>query len=840
MFWKRKNKTTEKKRLSSILVNNDPNFLLFQRVMNQIDDGRSFYGTKGSSFPIFQEILDLPIKERAAFLTAYPSFADPVKPRKHYGDPKWQLKSFVRQFYSDLMRRKNDFTPEQLLSIISTIKSREIEHLFNDWPIGWIINQLGKSVKTNDLSDEMRAEWLSVSKWKVFNGKSYYGSDLNKARQNLLEILGENEQRAVDYPIGQTKLAGQIKLDLKAMCEQRRQDWNKIFFAASKASGGKPTKKFLTQMNELIDEFGAVDYKKQILLWIEKSLPTDSFDYGMERWDRGTPDGQISNLLKGLAWSMVRFHDEKSISAVSQLALRSMKKLPNIGSPAQAVGNACIYTLANSKGLGGVAHLSRLKLRIQQNSTQKLIQKYLDVQAEARGIKANEIEDMAAPDLGLTLGVKDFSFDEYTLRLDATDVGQARLSWIKPDGTKQKSVPSFVKEKAALKKKLDDIRKQAKDIKKTSTAQRDRIDRLYTEDANWSVENFDKYYLNHGLMSTLARRLIWSLTIKGKQVPALYHDEIWSDVDGKAVLGDVETIHLWHPIMSDVKDIVAWRERLEELQIKQPFKQAYREVYLLTEAEINTRNYSNRMAAHILKQHQFRSLAMIRGWKYTLMGAFDNGIDGDRAMKPLPAHNLTAEYWIDELAGEDGFNDTGIWDFVATDQVRFSNEENEAIDLIDIPPLILSEVLRDTDLFVGVASVGNDPLWIDNGGEGRNRNYWQSYSFGDLSETAKTRKLILERLLPKLKIRDKARIDGKFLIVQGQRHSYKIHIGSGNILIQPSDRYLCIVPGRGTTKSTDGLYLPFEGDRGLSIVLSKAFMLVDDHKITDKTILSQL
>lgn len=181
-----------------------------------------------------------------------------------------------------------------------------------------------------------------------------------------------------------------------------------------------------------------------------------------------------------------------------------------------------------------------------------------------------------------------------------------------------------------------------------------------------------------------------------------------------------------------------------------------------------------------------------------------------------------------------------FWDYVATDQVRFSNAENEAIDLIDIPPLVLSEVLRDTDLFVGVASVGNDPSWADNGGAGRNRQYWHSYSFGDLGETAKTRKLILERLLPKLKIRDKAKIDGKFLIVEGTQHSYKIHIGSGNILIQPGDRYLCIVPGRGASKSTDGLYLPFEGDRGLSIVLSKAFMLAEDHKITDKTILSQL
>ncbi|MCJ8314767.1 MAG: hypothetical protein MJK11_17575 [Pseudomonadales bacterium] len=77
-------------------------------------------------------------------------------------------------------------------------------------------------------------------------------------------------------------------------------------------------------------------------------------------------------------------------------------------------------------------------------------------------------------------------------------------------------------------------------------------------------------------------------------------------------------------------------------------------------------------------------------------------------------------------------------------------------------------------------------------------------------------------------------------LVTGTKHTYKIHIGSGNILIAPQDSYLCIVPGRGKDRNVDKLFLPFEGDNGLSIVLSKAFLLVADDKITDPTILSQL
>lgn len=41
-------------------------------------------------------------------------------------------------------------------------------------------------------------------------------------------------------------------------------------------------------------------------------------------------------------------------------------------------------------------------------------------------------------------------------------------------------------------------------------------------------------------------------------------------------------------------------------------------------------------------------------------------------------------------------------------------------------------------------------------------------------------------------------------------------------------------------KATGKVFLPFEGDRTLGIVLSKALLLADDAKITDSTILSQI
>ena len=55
------------------------------------------------------------------------------------------------------------------------------------------------------------------------------------------------------------------------------------------------------------------------------------------------------------------------------------------------------------------------------------------------------------------------------------------------------------------------------------------------------------------------------------------------------------------------------------------------------------------------------------------------------------------------------------------------------------------------------------------------------------------------------------------------------------------DRYLCIVPAQGQLdKAGERIFLPFEGDRTLSLILSKVFLLAADDKITDATILRQL
>lgn len=764
--------------------------------------------------------------------------------------------------YSDilslLLRSNLNFTVPEIVEMFSKYKNSDDNKggRFVNWPIGFSLQQVEKTIKKEGISPELATFLKEFLQWPQMEQKKYYwGSDLEKVRVKVEKMLFEStndDGRTAPYTLTSDRLGGMINGEVSQFKPEQKDAWYQLFHLFVKATTSKPSAKYLKTTSPIIDSIGIKAYKTVIHSWLEFVIALKPIETVEEyTYDNGHTysyavheflEEKNKVFLKGLIWSLSKFHDSTTLSLVAKLAERSFQKIPGVGPTAAGVGNACIYVLGNTKGLEGVSHLSRLKLKIKQNNTRKLIEKYIETSSEKLGVSSSEIEELSIPDFGLVDGEKKYNFDEYTLSLTIQELGKVHLLWTKPDGKTQKTTPAFVKSSAKHTQVLKKAKADVAQIKKYLTAQRDRIDRLYLDNRVWSYDAFLKSYLHHGLVSFITKKLIWQFKKGNDFVTGFYLNQQWVDANNQEINWIQETteVRLWHPVYADIDSILFWRNKLEELEIKQPLKQAYREVYILTDAEITTKSYSNRMAAHILKQHQFNALTSIRGWKYTLMGAFDNGVDAELASILIKAHEMQAQFWINEIASDDAFNDTGIWNYVATDQVRFLTLDGETIDLINIPKLVLSEILRDVDLFVGVCSVGNDPEWRDNGGLPQYRDYWTSYSFGDLTEVAKTRKQILERLIPRLKISKVSTIDGKFLKVKGTKRTYKIHIGSTNILMEPNDQYLCIVPARGKDKNTENVFLPFEGDRGLSLILSKAFLLAADDKITDTTILSQI
>ena len=336
-------------------------------------------------------------------------------------------------------------------------------------------------------------------------------------------------------------------------------------------------------------------------------------------------------------------------------------------------------------------------------------------------------------------------------------------------------------------------------------------------------------FAGHPLGRPLSERLIWEVEVaSGEWRAVLPAGGELLDSAGRPVAA-VGAVRLWHPVRASVEEIRAWRDLLTERGIRQPFKQAFREIYLLTPAELETGVYSNRFAAHLLRYQRLFALFKTRGWTTTMLGAWDGGSEAG-ATRELAGRRWRARFFHSYAESD--------LDLASTDQVRFEGRTEGAwreVALAEVPPVVFSEAMRDVDLFVGVTSIAADPEWSDRG-EDRYEAYWQREGFGALSATAEVRRDALARLLPRTKLAAPTELTERFLRVHGSLRTYKIHLGSANILMEPDDAYLCIVR---SPSGDDRVFLPFEDER-LALILSKAFLLADDATIDDATILRQI
>jgi len=816
-----------------------------------------FWDVKLSTISIHTEqVVRWDDKKKMAFVLYCADKIHANKARNEYRMNTESEKQLIRIAYlKNLLRSKlkiveADLT--QLVDIFTRDKQWDYFHI-QTWPLAYLIKQIEQQYIDTDHTDAFIQTMKTLkNSIQQLNATFYTKEKLKLTRKIDAIIFSSQHKKGIIKPaffLGDDAFATYANETIAKMNERDKPYWYQLIAKAQDANGSKPSKKYLAETNALCNELGIQPFNQLIQEWCNFLINLKDIIHEHPIEYRGNTHihktGEFlttinTDAIKGIIWTCANFQESSTLQRIARLAERCYRKIPDKGPASASIGNACLFVLQNVKGMEGIGHLSRLKLRIKQHSTQAIIEKYLLQAAAEQGISIHEIEDLAVDDVGLTNGQRTFILNKYKAILSITGIGKSVLTWYKPDGAEQKSVPSSIKEQFASEYKvIKDLQKQ---VDQTTSAQRDRIDRMFRASRTISMALFKERYLSHGLMQYLATKIIWHFKSENKDISAIRLNDHWINQDNEIVYpADDAFVSLWHPATASIENIKQWRAFISLHTIQQPFKQAFREVYLLTEAETITHTYSNRMAAHVLKQHQFSMLAKTRGWKFELLGAYDNGVLHSTAEIRLPEYGLKAEYWINELNADGALNGAGIWNYITTDQIRFVDlESNEPRALIDIPAIPFSEVLRDVDLFVGVASVGNDPAWHDSGGLPAYRDYWTSYSFGNLSEVAKNRKEILTGLLPRLKINKVSEIMDKFLVVRGKLRTYKIHIGSTNILMEPNDQYLCIVPDRAQKSPTEKVFIPFEGDTGLSIILSKAFLLADDDKITDRSITSQI
>lgn len=612
--------------------------------------------------------------------------------------------------------------------------------------------------------------------------------------------------------------------------------WRHLLLHARSLTQSTASRKWQNEALACVENIGRAEFLDAAQRWLalgpmpgmpaQSQVPEEEADY-----------------QKGFIWALGAVGDTSVAPGIADFAFACFRKIPQIGAVSHRVGNACVNALAAMPGLDAVTQISRLAMRVKYDVARRLIEKALAEAAERNHVGRDDLEAMSVPSFGLnSSGLRVEVLGDCEARLAVED-GAAVLSWWR-EGKPLKSVPAEVKNNHA--DTLADLKKAAKEVGAIVSTQRLRLERQLLPQSSCPFERWTEWYLNHPVTSVFAKRLIWEARTGDASQTFMWWKDSLVDWAGEPVCpAPGSGVRLWHPIGAQVQEVLSWRCWLEDRGIRQPFKQAHREVYLLTDAERETETYSNRFAGHIIRQHQFSALTRERGWQFKLMGEWDSH---NNPQLELSQYNLRAEFDVDFSEGAE-VSGHMIYATIGTDRVVFFpldakpkrfelRPPRRALRLADIPAVVFSEVMRDVDLFVGVTSIGADPTWGIDRPDDPHAEYWRRFADAELSTAADNRKSVLERLLPKLAIRDRCRITDRYLVVRGQSNEYKIHLGSGNVLMEPGSRYLCIVRGAGDTAAT--VPLPFDGDSMLSIILSKAFLLANDHAIKDQTIMRQI
>ena len=559
-------------------------------------------------------------------------------------------------------------------------------------------------------------------------------------------------------------------------------------------------------------------------------------------------DAYSALQIKAMTWAAQFAPPEAAAPVLGDLALRCYRRVPGVGQANGKLGNAAVYALSQLPDTHGIKQMYRIRHRVVFSGVKTALDKALARLAEARGLSRVALDEMAVPDHGLVPGPLRLPIGPGAARIDAGS-GTPVLAWEDAGGVLRKTVPKALSEADAEGVKA--ARARLKAIQQDMTEQKARLERMFRQEVSWDVATWSDNYRDHGTMAVLARQLLWQAETDGRRVVFLPCGEQCEDVEGNPVDLAGATIRLWHPLDSPQALRDAWRVRLMAKGIVQPMRQVWRETYALTEAERETATYSNRFAGHILRQHQLMALAGANGWQSTHRVGFDTPDDQPTHTR-LPDFGLQAEYWT-AAAGIDGpTTEQGAYLYLVTDRLKFHRLDAKArfgrgdeVPLAEVPPRVISEILRDCDLFTSVASISLDPEWQDKGRDAAHPSkwraqadaYWNWSQGAALTASAETRKEMLALLLPRMKQRASLSIEGDYLHVQGKLHRYHIHLGSGAVRMAETLQHLCIVPDRGKqTRMT----LPFDGDPILSLVLSKAMLLMADDKITDPVITRQM
>ncbi len=384
------------------------------------------------------------------------------------------------------------------------------------------------------------------------------------------------------------------------------------------------------------------------------------------------------------------------------------------------------------------------------------------------------------------------------LILSVSPEGEPKLE-VQKAGKILKDIPANLKKDQAV----IEIRARRKELEVQASRMRVSLERAMIHGDQFSAKEL-RDLTKHPMVKPMLEQLVF---IDQTQMGFL-------SGDGKNLVSPVgelleiisSSLRLAHPV--DLLESGKWSEfqaAFFSAKRQQPFKQIFRELYLLTPAELE-QTQSSRYAGHQVNQRQSAALLGSRGWVV-------NAYEGD-ASRTFFAEGITAH-----ISSKQGWTTPAEVEAPALDTIRFTKRnEYEALDLQTIPKRLYSEIMRDLDLVVSVAHVGGvDPEASQS--------------------TTEMRSALLLETLRLLKISN-VKLEKSVALIEGSIGRYSVHLGSAVVHQQPGGA-ICLVAVPNQARGR--IFLPFaDSDPRTAEVIAKVLMLAKDSEIQDPILLRQL
>src|SRR5215469_130039 len=722
--------------------------------------------------------------------------------------------------------------PELVLRLLTELCESAVMRFY--FPLYAFLSVLTREQVTNDIRVELRKLHLlyAPSPTGKMEGRT------EKMRNRLAELMHAEGEKEIESGRGPWS---QIVFDEIARKDDLTSSaWLGLLEHCRALEQTVPGAKWKKRSRELIDALGEAEVWAALRHWLALG-PTP----GQPAEARSPIED--SPYQKGAVWLLALSHRPEMASAVGDFAIACLRKVPMLGAVSQKVGFACVQALGAMECNEGVSQLARLRTKIKYSVAQRLIEKSLREAAKRSGLTVEELEDFAVPASPLDgEGKAEIAVGDASAMVRLSPEGRVSVIWRNRDGEVVKSPPSHVKK--AYGKEVKSVSVLAKELEQAYLAQRYRLESFFACPRTMSAAHWRQYFVDHPLLGLLGRKLIWVFSNeRGWEHSGLYRDGQVCGPRGDVIdLAQATKVRLWHPLFSEESELHAWRECIFASGVRQPFRQAFREFYEVTDDERQTKMYSNRFAGVLMRQHQFSSLCRAKGWSYRLMGS---GFDGFNVpTKVLAPWNMHAEFYVDLPAdrkpslADSAINEqshSGINLFLGSDQVRFFRDRRE-IPIEDVPAIVYSEVMRDVDLFTSVSAVGPDESWSDQGDRGT--GVLTRTERDELSGVLALRVEMLSRVLPLTTIAARCKIDKTWLVVQGQLGTYRIQTFWG-LVVRVTDsgfRHINIPQKLLEGVSVDFAAFPIDLDHRTETVLRKAHLLANDWNIDSPDLIRQL